>query len=135
MIFKRIVSACLSCLLWLSSISFLPAIALPSLTLAADPLPFWHAGLNKDSIIQFVENVTNSKFNGFVPVKDRIAVFDNDGTLWAEQPCYFQESYIRAKLGLQECTDNLMDTGDIEISDDGLYLFGWRRRFRASVCG
>ena len=57
---------------------------------AADELPSWHEGPAKQSIIAFVEKVTKEGSPSFVPVAERIAVFDNDGTLWAEQPMYFQ---------------------------------------------
>jgi phosphoglycolate phosphatase-like HAD superfamily hydrolase len=57
---------------------------------AADPLPSWNDGANKSAIIEFVERVTKKGSADFVPVTERIATFDNDGTLWAEQPLYFQ---------------------------------------------
>ncbi len=57
---------------------------------AADPLPSWNDGPTKQSIVTFVEKVTTPGSPGFVPPAERIAVFDNDGTLWAEQPMYFQ---------------------------------------------
>ncbi len=57
---------------------------------AADPLPSWNAGTAKQSIEQFVAKATRQTSPDFVPVAERIAVFDNDGTLWAEQPIYFQ---------------------------------------------
>jgi hypothetical protein len=57
---------------------------------SVDPLPSWHDGAAKQSIIEFVENVTNEGSPDFVPAAERIAVFDNDGTLWAERPMYFQ---------------------------------------------
>jgi len=55
-----------------------------------DSLPSWNDGKAKQSIIAFVEQVTKAGSPGFVPPAERIAVFDNDGTLWAEQPMYFQ---------------------------------------------
>jgi hypothetical protein len=55
-----------------------------------DPLPSWNAGEAKQSIIAFVERVTKAGTPDFVPPAERIAVFDNDGTLWAEQPMYVQ---------------------------------------------
>ncbi|WP_053990161.1 HAD family phosphatase [Mangrovimonas sp. TPBH4] len=55
-----------------------------------DPLPSWNDGASKKAIIAFVSNATNSKSSQFIPVEDRIATFDNDGTLWSEQPAYFQ---------------------------------------------
>lgn len=58
--------------------------------IAADPLPAWNEGTAKASIVAFVENVTREGSPEFVPVAERVATFDNDGTLWAEQPMYFQ---------------------------------------------
>jgi phosphoserine phosphatase len=57
---------------------------------AADPLSSWNDGKAKQSIVAFVEKVTKEGSPDFVPVPERIATFDNDGTLWAEQPMYFQ---------------------------------------------
>jgi phosphoglycolate phosphatase-like HAD superfamily hydrolase len=55
-----------------------------------DPLPSWNEGTAKQSIISFVEAVTSETGPDFIKPADRIAVFDNDGTLWTEQPYYFQ---------------------------------------------
>ncbi len=55
-----------------------------------DPLPSWNDGQAKQSIIDFVATVTRKGSPDFVPPAKRIAAFDNDGTLWAEQPMYFQ---------------------------------------------
>jgi len=67
---------------------------------AADPLPSWNDGKAKQSIIAFVENVTKEGSPDFVPVAERIAVFDNDGTLWCEQPLpvqlYFALDRVKA---------------------------------------
>src|SRR5881275_1558901 len=57
-----------------------------TLAKAHDPLPSWNAGKAKQSIITFVEKVTTPGSPDFVPVPERIATFDNDGTLWCEQP-------------------------------------------------
>jgi phosphoglycolate phosphatase-like HAD superfamily hydrolase len=57
---------------------------------AADPLASWNAGASKKAIIEFVAKVTKKGTPDFVPPAERIATFDNDGTLWAEQPLYFQ---------------------------------------------
>jgi hypothetical protein len=66
-------------------------LAFPSpVARAADPLPSWQEGKTKQSIMDFVAAVTTPGSPNFVPPADRIAVFDNDGTLWAEQPLYFQ---------------------------------------------
>jgi phosphoglycolate phosphatase-like HAD superfamily hydrolase len=57
---------------------------------AGNPLPSWNDGPARKAIVQFVARVTQRNGPDFVPPAERIAVFDNDGTLWAEQPLYFQ---------------------------------------------
>ncbi|MBX9589364.1 MAG: haloacid dehalogenase-like hydrolase [Hyphomonadaceae bacterium] len=65
----------------------------------SDPLPSWRDGAPKTSIIDFVARVTTEGSADFVPPAERIATFDNDGTLWCEQPAYFQVAFAldRAK--------------------------------------
>ena len=58
-----------------------------------DPLPSWNGTAPKKAIVAFVEKVTKEGSPDFVPVAERIATFDNDGTLWAEQPMYFQLAF------------------------------------------
>jgi phosphoglycolate phosphatase-like HAD superfamily hydrolase len=58
-----------------------------------DPLPSWNDTAPKKSIIAFVEKVTKEGSPDFVPVDERIATFDNDGTLWSEQPMYVQLAF------------------------------------------
>lgn len=55
-------------------------------TRTADPLPSWNDGATKQAIVSFVEKVTKEGSAGFVPVAERVATFDNDGTLWCEHP-------------------------------------------------
>ncbi len=64
----------------------------------ADPLPSWNEGEAKQAIVAFVESVTDPEGDDFVPAAQRIAVFDNDGTLWSEQPFYFQGVYALDKV-------------------------------------
>jgi phosphoglycolate phosphatase-like HAD superfamily hydrolase len=59
----------------------------------ADPLPSWNEGASKQSIVAFVQAVTNQNGPDYVAPTDRIATFDNDGTLWAEQPLYIQLAF------------------------------------------
>jgi len=61
---------------------------------ATDPLPSWNDGQAKQSIISFVERVTTPGSPDFVPVAERIATFDNDGTLWSEQPLPVQLYFV-----------------------------------------
>ena len=65
-----------------------------SSVLARDPLPSWNEGAAKQSIIEFVKATTEKRSESFVPEAERIAVFDNDGTLWAEQPMYVQAFFV-----------------------------------------
>jgi len=57
---------------------------------ATDMLPSWNESNAKHSIINYVSTVTKEGTEDFIPIKDRIVVFDNDGTLWSERPLYFQ---------------------------------------------
>lgn len=65
---------------------------------AADPLPSWNDTASKQAIVGFVEKVTKEGSADFVPAAERIATFDNDGTLWSEQPMYFQAFYVFDKI-------------------------------------
>lgn len=64
----------------------------------SDPLPSWNEGAAKESITSFVGRVTESGGADFVPEARRVAVFDNDGTLWAEQPVYFQLAFAMDEI-------------------------------------
>src|SRR5277367_6411139 len=74
----------------------------------SDPLPSWNAGPAKDAIVKFVHATTDAASPSFVPLADRIATFDQDGTLWVEHPIYSQLVYcfdrvpavVKAKPGL-----------------------------------
>jgi hypothetical protein len=70
-------------------------LALPILPVLAqdDPLPLWNDGDAKQSILNFVADVTREGSPAFIPVPQRIATFDNDGTLWCEQPMYVQLAF------------------------------------------
>ena len=65
---------------------------------SADPLPSWRDTAPKKSILDFVAAVTDSSSADFVPEAERIAVFDNDGTLWAEKPVPFQAIFAAHRL-------------------------------------
>jgi len=58
--------------------------------IVTDPLPSWNEGTAKQTILTFVKAVSDSAATTYVPPQERIATFDNDGTLWAEKPFYFQ---------------------------------------------
>lgn len=61
---------------------------------AADHLASWNDSESRNAIVDFVERTTTLGSDDYVPANERIAVFDNDGTLWAEQPIYFQVAYM-----------------------------------------
>jgi phosphoglycolate phosphatase-like HAD superfamily hydrolase len=90
---------------------------------AADPLPSWNPSASETAIIDFVTRVTDPASPDFVPEAERIAVFDNDGTLWSEQPMYFQGLYAidmlreKAKADPSILTDDVLkaaDNGDMK---------------------
>jgi hypothetical protein len=74
------------------------ALVLAALSVAADPLPSWKDGPAKQAITGFVTDVTKAGGKDFVPPAQRIAVFDNDGTLWVEQPMYTQLAFVLDRL-------------------------------------
>lgn len=87
---RKLLAACL--LLFLLLAAPLQALA------QDDPLPSWNDGPAKLAITTFVERVTTEGSPDFVPVEERIATFDNDGTLWVEQPVYFQVAFAFQRI-------------------------------------
>lgn len=75
-------------------ITFISSSLLLANAFAADPLPSWSDTAPKQAITAFVEKVTKPGSPDFIPPPERIAVFDNDGCLWSEQPMYFQAFFI-----------------------------------------
>src|SRR6516225_2905549 len=59
----------------------------------SDPLPSWNDGPAKQAIVNFVQTTTDKSSTKFVPPEERIATFDQDGTLWVEHPMYTQVVY------------------------------------------
>jgi phosphoglycolate phosphatase-like HAD superfamily hydrolase len=76
-----------------AAIALMLVLGMSQTATAADPLPSWRDGRTKQAIVEFVKQVTAKGGPKFVPPGERIAVFDNDGTLWAEQPMYFQLAF------------------------------------------
>src|SRR6476659_9649443 len=72
------------CIAWLGAAGAATPVALPS----------WNDSEAKSRIVEFVKAVTDAQGKDYVDTRDRIAVFDNDGTLWAEQPMYFQSLFM-----------------------------------------
>lgn len=80
---------------------FVVGLALTAVTLTAgaeDALPSWNDGAAKSAILDFVGRVTEEGGPGYVPPAERIATFDNDGTLWSEQPAYFQLAFAMYRI-------------------------------------
>ncbi len=88
------------------------SFALMATTAIADPLPSWNAGETKTAIVSFVEGVTDPASEAYVTPADRIAVFDNDGTLWSEQPVYFQLFYAVTQVAKMAEADPSILTSD-----------------------
>lgn len=65
---------------------------------ASEPLPSWNDGATKQAIMDFVVRVTKDGSADYVPEAQRVAVFDNDGTLWAEQPMYVQALFVADRV-------------------------------------
>jgi hypothetical protein len=90
------------CLTTYVFLAFLASFSTSALS-QTDRLPSWNEGPAKRAIVQFVEKVATEGGPGYVPRPERIAVFDNDGTLWCEQPGYVQAAFaldrIRALSG------------------------------------
>jgi phosphoglycolate phosphatase-like HAD superfamily hydrolase len=73
-------------------------IRIASVAHAQDPLPSWNEGSAKQAILQFVRDTTTESSPKFVPADDRIATFDQDGTLWVEHPMYSQVIYCLERV-------------------------------------
>jgi hypothetical protein len=85
----------------LATLPILPATGLGTSALAqagVDPLPSWNNGAAKQAIIAFVRDTTDRASSNFVPPEARIATFDQDGTLWVEQPMYTQVVYCLERV-------------------------------------
>jgi phosphoglycolate phosphatase-like HAD superfamily hydrolase len=95
---------------WLVSFAALIAavlLAAPAFA-QSDPLPSWNEGAAKQAIVAFVEATTTEGGADFVPVAERIATFDQDGTLWVEQPIYSQGVYMLEQVpGLVKANPSL----------------------------
>jgi phosphoglycolate phosphatase-like HAD superfamily hydrolase len=89
---KLFITGSLLLLLFLSCTSQQPA------SIDVGYLKSWNDGFVKTAIISYVKEVTNKNNPNYIPVADRIAVFDNDGTLWSEQPYYFQLQFALARV-------------------------------------
>lgn len=89
----------------LTTLALLPAlsapplsVSAPALTASSDPLPSWNEGSAKQAILDFVRDTTDRASSKFVAPEERIATFDQDGTLWVEQPIYSQLVYCFGRV-------------------------------------
>ncbi len=100
-------------------IPFLITIFFPVASLS-DPLPSWVDTSTKDAIISFVQNTTDPDHADYVTPADRIAVFDNDGTLWAEKPVYFQLIFAMDQLAeLAKSDPSVVTSPTLEAAANG----------------
>jgi len=95
------------------TVSFAAALAFGAVAATADPLPSWNDTAAKARITDFVDAVTDPGGSDYVTPADRIAVFDNDGTLWAEQPLYFQLIFAIDVIGEMAKDDPSILTSDV----------------------
>jgi len=92
-------------------IALLLLVAMSCSRLAAqDPLPSWADGATKTRITKFVQRVSTQGSDGFVATADRVAVFDNDGTLWSEQPLYTQVTFALDRVLAMPADDPRRET-------------------------
>ncbi|MFL5158176.1 MAG: HAD family hydrolase [Microvirga sp.] len=82
---------------WLATLALL-ATWISGAVAQTDPLPSWNDGPAKQAIVAFVTDVTREGSPDFVPPSERVATFDNDGTLWIEQPIYVQFAYALERV-------------------------------------
>jgi phosphoserine phosphatase len=96
------------------------ALIVAPLAVFADPLPSWGTSESRDRIIEFVESVTDPNGTDYVTPAARVAVFDNDGTLWAEQPVYFQLTFAMDRLAeMAEADPSILTTPTLEAAAKG----------------
>jgi hypothetical protein len=83
---------------WICFVVFAALLAAFSAAAQTDPLPSWHDTATKKAIVAFVEKVTKKGSPDFVPPAERIATFDNDGTLWPSHPMYTQLAFALDRI-------------------------------------
>ena len=106
--------------------------------LAADPLPSWREGAAKAAILDFVAAVTDPGDADFVPVAERVAVIDNDGTSWCERPEYvptaFQVQLMASMAAAGKVSADSMPYSAWLAGDrDALGDFGWNEAYQALI--
>lgn len=102
-----------------AALATLCTVGLATATLA-DPLPSWNDTDTKAAIIDFVDRVTDPTSEDYVTPADRIATFDNDGNLWAEQPVYFQLIYALDRVRERAAEDpSILSTDALKAAAEG----------------
>ncbi len=96
MVPSKVAVRCLACVL----VVVISLVGPRSARAEDDPLPSWYDGAAKRAIVDFVEKVTREGTPDFIPPAQRVATFDNDGTLWVEQPIYTQVVFAVDRLKL-----------------------------------
>ena len=101
--------------------AFLLGCSLAAATAAlADPLPSWNQTETKTAVIAFVERVTDPDSSDYVAPSERIATFDNDGTLWAEKPVYFQLLFAIDRLReMAKADPDILSSDVLRAAADG----------------
>lgn len=95
---QRIIQRAISVIALTAALEFSVVQSASPQRAGSDPLPSWNEGATKRGIIDFVTRVTKEGSPDFVPVADRIATFDNDGTLWAEKPLPVEVYFILSRV-------------------------------------
>ncbi|CRX39380.1 HAD family hydrolase [Estrella lausannensis] len=103
------------------SLIFVLLLSFQAAAAFADPLPSWSNGPIKEAILQFVRGVTDKSGKDYVPESERIAVFDQDGTLWVEQPLYPQQYFALERIKEMSGKDPVQkkkQADDLEVKND-----------------
>ncbi|MBW4935548.1 HAD family hydrolase [Marinobacter sp. F4206] len=104
---------------WSITVAALVLVAFAHST-QADPLPSWQDSDSKTRIVDFVESVTDPESDSYITARDRVAVFDNDGTLWAEKPIYFQLLFAIDRLQKMAKEDpSIASSGALKAAVEG----------------
>lgn len=82
-------------------VTTMPGPTAEAAQVAGDPLPSWRSGPTKDALLRFVREAIQPGGPGAIPPQERLAVFDNDGTLWSEQPLYFPFQFCVDRIRAQ----------------------------------
>lgn len=118
-------ATCLLAMLWLS---------LSVTTVRADDLPSWNDGSTKSAILDYLDTVTDPDHADFIPVEERIAVLDNDGTFWCERPDYastlFQRGLLMSMIKNGKAdADHPPYPAWSDYDRDALRSFGWKKAY------